>query len=635
MTITDLDFASVKSSFTGISLESAEQVSTLAEKPALATALQSAEQVSTLAEKPALATALLPWTANVADMIVEHLEREGVQYIFGVPGGSLVPFFEALDRRGTIKTILSKHESGGSFMADGYARASRKIGVCCGIAGPGTTNAITGIACAHADSVPLLFISGQVSTAVFGRGALQESTAFGLDTVVMLQPATKLSTMIVDAQMTSRTMQQAFRSALSGRPGAVHINLPINISKQPAAATPSPRPRASMVTNGGYDPASIRNLATLLSSARQPCILAGHGINVAGAWEELRHFAERFKIPVATTPKAKGAMPENHELSLGVLGFGGHSWAKQFICSDAVDVLLVIGSSMGDFQTDGWDPRLSSGKIIVQIDIDPTRTGMGFPDTIPISADARLALGALEQELLLHSPVEHQRPSDPLAEVRRRSSRYLDAEKMLSEATPLKPQRLVHGMQKVLPDDALLFMDNGNCMSWVMHYYEMRRANCFYTNQGLASMGWAIPAAIGAQVAVPDRVVVAVCGDGAFGMSATEIHSAAEYDLPVICVVLNDGGFGMVEHGDTLVCGRPICPSRYKKPMDIAKISEGLGATSFRVSTPREFDEAMAEALKLRKTSVIDATICRNEVPATLKMRTDVLRTMFSGKTTS
>lgn len=218
-----------------------------------------------------------------------------------------------------------------------------------------------------------------------------------------------------------------------------------------------------------------------------------------------------------------------------------------------------------------------------------------------------------------------------LATLRRELPRFFDADKMMSDAQPLKPQRLIRGMQRVLPDDTLLFMDNGNCMSWFMHYYEVRRPGVFFTNQGLSCMGYSVPAAIGASLAAPGRPVVAVLGDGAFAMNGLEVHTAVELDLPVIWIVLNDGGFGMVEQGDKLVAGRPVCPSRYRRPMDVRMLAQSLGATGIRVDSAGAFEDALRTALSLQGPCVVEAIIDPHEVPATLRVRTDAIKQMFSG----
>jgi acetolactate synthase-1/2/3 large subunit len=590
--------------------------------------MDSLDVLNNATTRPASVPSPPPNRTTVVEDLLQTLEHEGVRHLFGVPGGAIVPLYAALARGGAIRPVLAKHEAGAAFMADGYARVGRTLGVCCATAGPGATNALTGVASAFMDSVPMLFLSGQVSTAVFGRGAVQESSSFGVDLVDLFRPVTKLSAMFTDPRSAPRLLRLALRTARTGRPGPVHLSLPGNVVTQPVPEHERYAP--FKLTSAPVDPADIDAAIALLSRAERPCILAGHGVNVAGAWAELLQFAERYQLPVASTPQAKGVFPEDHPLSLGVFGFGGHSLASEYLLGPSVDTLLVIGSSLGEFQTNAWDPRLAKHRRLIQIDIDPREIGKNYPVTLGILADVRAALRALDQRLGELSNGSRMRSSlTSLIKLRQSLPRHLDAERMVSEATPIKPQRLIHGMQRVLPEDTILFLDEGNCMSWLMHYYEIRRPRTFFTNQGLASMGYSVPAAVGAAFAAPDQPIVALLGDGAFAMNGIEVHTAVEYDLPIVFIVLNDGGLGMVEHGDTLVTGRPVCPSRYRTPLNIALMAESMGAHGVRVESPATFEEALHAALRLRRPCVIDARIDPTEVPAMLRVRTDALRRMF------
>jgi acetolactate synthase-1/2/3 large subunit len=562
---------------------------------------------------------------NAADVLVSSLEAAGVRCVFGVPGGNLVPFYEALSRSTAVRPILCKHEEGGAFMADGYARVSRGLGVCCGIAGPGATHALTGIAGAYCDSLPVLLISGQVATNVFGRGAIQDSTALGIDLVEMFRPVTKLSTMIVNGESTPRIVERALRTALTGRPGPVHLNLPGDIAKARLPHAPPPRSFRHLPATQPSDSELMRAVA-LLEQAESPAILAGNGVNLVGAWAELRRLAECAGIPVATTPKGKGAFPEDHPLSLGVFGFGGHLRAARHLAG-GVDVLLVVGSSLGEFQTNAWDVRLAPSRALIQIDIDPREIGKNYPAEVGLIGDARLSLAALAAELTARNAPPAPATSIPshLLTI----PRYIDEDLAVSNAAPIKPQRVAASLRRVLPDNALVFVDIGNCLSWMIQYFEVREPGTFFLNLGLACMGWSIPAAIGGQLAAPERTVVGVVGDGAFAMMGMEVHTAVEHDLPIVWVVLNDSGFGMVDQGESLMMGRSVSPSRYRHPIDAAAVAQALGAKGFRVDAPDAFEETVREALDLRRPCVIDVRIDPSEVPGTLRMRTDSLRRMF------
>lgn len=571
-----------------------------------------------VASGPRRALAVRPAT-SVAELLVQKLEREGVRHVFGVAGGAIVPFYEALSASASMTPIFNKHEEGAAFMADGYARVRRGLGVCCATAGSGATNALTGIACAGADSVPLLFISGQVSTESFGRNAFQESTAFGIDVVDLYRPVTKLSALVGHAESAGRLFDRAIRTSLDGRQGPVHLSLPGNVARQPAGAE-APASRCAEVRAATVDLDAVARAAQLLATARQPVILAGHGVEAGGAADELRRFAERLRIPVATTPKAKGVLPEDHPLSLGVIGtLGGHTLARSYLFSDLADVLLVIGSSLGEMQTYGWDPLLVQGKAVIQIDVDGERIGTSYPVDLAVVADARAALRALDAEFATRAiPGVAARPHG-LAAQRALHPRHVDAPKMLSAAVPIKPQRLIAGLTRILPDDALVFMDSGTILLWLLHYHEVRRPHTFFTNQGLSSMGWALSAAIGGKLAAPDQPAVALMGDSAFLMNGVEIHTAVHHRIPVVCVVLNTSGHAMVEPGDASTVGRAVCPSRFRVPVDLAAMARSLGAVGLRVETPSGFEEALAVALRSDRPCVLDVLVDRSEVLAMLK----------------
>jgi acetolactate synthase I/II/III large subunit len=573
----------------------------------------------------------LPATSAAMEIILSYLEAEGVRYAFGVSGGTLVPMYEALRARNLIRPILAKHEGGAAFMADGYARVSRSLGVCCSIGGPGATNALTGIACAYADSVPVMLLSGHASTSTFGTGPLQESNEMGVDLVSLFRPVTKLSTMLIDPATVPTIIQRAIRTALSGRPGPVHINVPVNVAKKQIAHQ-GLHPQQYRPHSAYYDPRDISFAAELVMRARHPCIIAGHGVNVSGAWQALACLAEAFQIPVATTPKGKGVFPEDHPLSLGVLGLGGHATARRMISSSETDLLLILGTSLGEFQTNGWDSSIGAGKTLIQVDIDPRELTKNYPVALAAVADIGAAVSALEGELRRRA---YKVPEDAglrLEGLRRETGRWSSAERMLSEQTPILPQRLFAEMQRCLPQNALLFMDMGNCVSWLVHYYTVRKPGTFFTDYGLGSMGYALPAAIGGQLAAPEASVVAVMGDGAFAMTGLEFHTAVEQGLPVIAIVLNDGGFGMVRQGETLMLGAAVSPSTYQRVIDACAVARGLGGAGYRVSSPAEFAEALRSAIHERQPAVIDVRIDRDEVPASLGMRNEVLTTMMRGK---
>jgi acetolactate synthase I/II/III large subunit len=554
---------------------------------------------------------------TAAKLLVAYLKQEGVEYIFGIPGGPLMPLYEALFETGWIKPILAKHEEGAAFMADGYARASGKLGVCCATTGPGATNLITGVACAYADSIPLLVLTAQVATSSFGKGAAQESTSHGIDIVNMFKPVTKSSIMLHSPEKMGEVVRAALRSALCGRKGPVHINLPADFMKKPVNADIR-LSNAYRVTSSKSDRAAIIQASKQLIHAKRPVILAGHGVNLSGANEELRRLAEKLNIPVVTSPKAKGAFPENHALSLGVFGFVGSLWAEKFMLSGEVDVLVAVGTSLGELTTCNWDARFAPSKVLIQIDIDPCEIGKNYPTTLGIEGDAKAILQELsyqiERDLKWTSRVEVS-GMDWLRELKSSTPNCMSPEKIRSLDVPLKPQRIMSELRAALPSDAVLFVDIGTYMTWAFQYFPVYEPGTFYINLGLASMGHAVAACVGGKLARPDKPVVALTGDCAFAMNGMEVHTAVDNEIPVIWVVVNNGGHGMVHHGESIQFGGKFNSSIFRHPLHIAEIARGLGAVSMRAINPGEVEKCVGDAIKLNKPCVIEVLTDNSEVP--------------------
>jgi len=554
---------------------------------------------------------------TAARLLVEYLKVEGVEYVFGIPGGALITFYEAMHDLGGIKAVLAKHEGGAAFMADGYARASGKIGVCCSTTGPGVTNLMTGVACAYADSIPLLVITGQVSTASFGKGAFQESSCHGVDVVDMLKSVTKSSVMIPSAEKTGDVIRAALRTAMSGRKGPVHINFPMDYMKKPVryCVVPSGEYR---VTSGQFDRDAIKAASRELVNAKRPAIMAGSGVSLAGACEELRRLAEKLNIPVITSPKGKGVFPENHLLSMGVLGFGASPQAEKYLLSGEVDVLLAVGTSLGEASTCGWDPRLQPSKALVQIDIDPQEISKNYSATHGILGDARTALRELNFQVerdLRWREIQEGPSVEWIREFKRTTPRWLDPEKMDSTATPLKPQRVIKELQEALSADTMLFVDAGTSVFWAFHYFCSREPGNFFVNTGLFSMGHGTAACIGGKLARPGSAAVALVGDAAFAMNGMEVHTAVDLGLPVVWLVLNNGGCGMIYHGERMLFGDKFTCSLYNKKLDVAGIARGLGALSFLAKEPGEVKACLAEALASGRPAVIEAQVDLFETP--------------------
>ena len=579
----------------------------------------------------------MPEKITAIQLLLKYLEAEGVEYVFGIPGGPLMPLYEAMADRKKIRPVLASHEEGAAFMADGYARVSGRPGVCCATTGPGATNALTGIACSYMDSSPVLLLTAQIALGAFGKGAAQESSLHGVDIVELYKPVTKASLMLLSADKMAETARFVLRTMLGGRWGPAHLNLPADLVRREVPLDFIP-PAKFRSKNESFDREAVKKAARLLARARRPAILAGHGVHLAAAHAELRRLAEKLCIPVATTPKAKGVFPEDHRLSLGPFGFAGSPRSEAYLLSGEVDVLLTVGTSLGEQVTHAWDKRLQPREVLIQVDVDPREIGKNYPAQLPIVGDARVVLN----ELYYHLERELKWTERPLGSVGReawledfksRHPRALQLEALSDDSAPMRPQRVIRALREALPRDGILFVDVGNVMAWAIHYFETTEPGTFILNMGLASMGHAAAAAVGGKLAAPDRPVVALVGDGGFAMNGMEVHAAAELGLPVVWLVMNNGGHGMVYHGERLQFKGKFVSSKFSRPIDAAAVGQGLGALGLRADTPAELSAALSRALDHKGPSVIDARIDLEAAPP-MSLRIETLERFFQGEPT-
>ncbi|MBI5749615.1 MAG: thiamine pyrophosphate-binding protein, partial [Nitrospinae bacterium] len=583
---------------------------------------------------------------TAAELIIKYLEEMGVRYIFGIPGGALEPLYDAINKSERIEAVLPKHEEGASFMADGYSRVSNMLGVCCATTGPGSTNLITGIASSYADSIPVLTITAQVPTRSFGKGALQESTYDGINIVEIFRHFTKFSAMVITPEKTGEMLRQALRIALSGRRGPVHLNIPMDVMREDVDEEVIPHDKFIPHTMY-FDRYSIKMAATLLLNAKKPAILLGNGTLISGAVDEVIKFAEMLSIPVVTTPKAKGAFPENHDLSLGVFGLGGSPQAEGYLLNEElrikneelnstlntqhstlprVDVLLAIGTSFNEWGSNAWDKRLIPENAMIQVDIDPYEFGKNYPFEVDLIGDAKTIIREMTYELerqieklppLMQRKLKERRKAaiEELHGFKGQISRHLDVEKMGSDTIPLKPQRLMKDLRDSLPQDTIFFTDIGNNLVWALHYLDIYKPYTFFAGLGFASMGYGVAAAVGGKFAAPDRPVVAIVGDGGFLMNGMEVATAINYNKQIIWVVENNSELGMVSHGRRLAGMKHTNAAEFGQ-VDFVKIAEGLGARGVRVTKPGEINRKfMDDIIATGKSTVIDVMIDRNEVP--------------------
>ncbi len=548
---------------------------------------------------------------RAAEYLVEALADAGVRHVFGVIGGTVFPFFTATVGR-AAQIVMTKHEAGAAFMADGYARASGGLGACVSTSGPGATNLITGVAAAYADSIPIVVLTGQVATKSFGRGAMQESSTEGVDIVDVFKQVTRYSNLVFRADRLPMVWQKALRMALGGRPGPVHLSLPADVQEQ-SIQRPVKMPLPGHPSRT-YDRAAIKQAALHLLRARRPAILAGHGTILSNASDEVRAIAEMLEIPVATTPKGKGAFPEDHRLSVGPFGYSGSPLAQWHLLESGVDVLLAVGTSLSEWGTLGWDHRLQPSEALLHVDIDPYEIGKNYPVTVPVIGDAKSGLTELAYEIRRQQQrYLHWRRGNGKLEPPPDRPRFLNAATMDSNAVPIKPQRLIRDLQDSLPRDALVFIDGGANRSWAIHYWQSLYPRTFFCATGMASMGFGVAGAIGGKFALPERVVVSITGDGGFLMNGMEVSTAVHYGKQVIWVVLNDAGYGMAYHALRMM-KLPDVATRYPR-VDCARVAEGLGAQAYRIREPGQINrELIQKILASGRPTVLDVEIDPDEV---------------------
>jgi len=546
---------------------------------------------------------------RMVDITLRYLRAEGARVVFGVPGGLLHPFFQAVEEEPELELIVTKHEAGAAFMADGYARVTNYLAVCAGTSGPGATNLVTGVAAAFSDGVPMLVITGQAPFHAIGRGAAQEMAPEDIDIVAMFRPITKYSAMIPAPDRVSHHLRRALRLALTGRPGPVHLNVPVDFWEQPARpewfAPQSYRPSTQV-----FDREAVREAARWLSRARHPIMLIGSGVATSNARVEVAQMAERLAARVATTPRAKGLFPENHPLSMGVMGIAGHRLARKTLLSDDIDVLITVGASLNETTTLNWHPKLMPRDALIQLDISVDRIGRNYPVTVPLVGDARTVLSEvlyyLERELdgghsasLWHEqpPIVHDDDFYDCPDLR------------TSSRIPITPQRWRKELNAILPRNAIVFSDIGGHMLFNVHDLSISNRQTFVLNLGFGSMGHGTAGPIGAALAA-HRPVVAIVGDACFTMNGMELLTAAEYGVPVIWIVENNQMHGITWHGSQHVGnGKPMDVIRYKRSLDIAAIARAMGVDAFVVERPGELRGAFMTALEHRRPALIEVLV--------------------------
>ena len=525
-----------------------------------------------------------------ADIIIECLKEQGVDTVFGYPGGTALNLYDALYKHSDeITHYLTSHEQGASHAADGYARATGKVGVCFATSGPGATNLVTGIATAYMDSIPMVAITCNVAVNALGKDTFQE-----IDIAGVTMPITKHNFIVKDIKDLADTMRKAFNIAESGRPGPVLVDITKDVT---AAVYEYEKKEPLPLKRGGeINEAAVVSAVELIKDAKKPFILVGGGAIVSDASDEIKEFVEKMNAPICETLMGKGSFDSNNPLYTGMIGMHGSKASNLGV--SRCDLLVVIGARFSDRVTGNTKTFAKNAKII-HIDIDAAEIDKNIEADASIIGDAKEVLKKINKIL---PQQDHSQWNEEIDEIKKKFPLPIITDRLNG---PL----IIRKLHEVTNGDAIITTDVGQHQMWAAQYYNFTKPRKFITSGGLGTMGYGLGAAIGAKVGKPDNVVVNVAGDGCFRMNMNELATATRYNIPVIELVINNHVLGMVRQWQTLFYDKRYSNTTLEDKTDFVKVSEGLGARAYRVTTIEEFEKALREAIELNEPTMIECII--------------------------
>ena len=541
---------------------------------------------------------------NGAKMLLECLHKVGVTDMFGYPGGAVIPIYDEIYSFDKIKHYFARHEQGAVHAADGYARVSGKVGVCLATSGPGATNLVTGIMTAHMDSIPLLAITGQVRSNLLGRDAFQETDIVGITV-----PITKGNYLVQNIKDIPRIIKEAYFIASTGRPGPVLVDIPNDIQQQEISYEEFNKLFDKEVQLEGYDPTyvghpvQIKRALSLIKKAKKPLIIAGAGVIKSQASKELFELANKMDMPVTTTLLGLGAFPENHDLSLGMLGM--HGTVPANYATDEADLVIAAGIRFDD-RIAGNPSKFCERAKIIHIDIDPAEIDKNKKADVPIVGDLKNVLSEINKEL---EPQDHKEWTDKVKEWKKEyplAHRDVGKDKLL-------PQEVLKAINDILDGDTIVVTDVGQHQMWAAQYMTYKNANSIVTSGGAGTMGFGVPAAIGAQVGARDKKVVLIVGDGGFQMTLEEIMMIRQYNLPVKVVIINNSFLGMVRQWQELFKDRRYSFVDLKCNPDFVKIADAYGIKSERLQTKADLENKLKDLILSDEGVILDCIVEKEE----------------------